>query len=118
MTERRGSHIVEAPKDSNVLTLTDTTVRRASVANPGFAALNNDARVGADSEKDMSIMQAFRLYPKAAAWSVLLSTSIVMEGYDTLLLANFFGLPQFNHKYGTFGPRLAATRSPPLGDLA
>jgi len=104
MTERRGSHIVEAPKDSNVLTLTDTTVRRASVANPGFAALNNDARVGADSEKDMSILRSFRLYPKAAAWSILLSTAIVMEGYDTLLLANFFGLPQFNHKYGTFDP--------------
>jgi SP family general alpha glucoside:H+ symporter-like MFS transporter len=100
MAERRGSHIEEAASDPNVLTLSDTTVRRASVANPGFAALNHDAKVGTDAEKHMSIRQAFKLYPKAAGWSVLLS--IVMEGYDTLLLANFFALPQFNRKYGTY----------------
>ena len=28
-----------------------------------------------------------------------------MEGYDTLLLANFFGLPQFNQKYGKLDPK-------------
>ena len=102
MAEQRGSYIEEVPSDPNVLTLSDTTVRRASSAIPGFAALNHDARVGADAEKQMSFRQAFKLYPKAAAWSVLLSTAIVMEGYDTLLLSNFFGLPQFNRKYGTY----------------
>jgi MFS transporter, SP family, general alpha glucoside:H+ symporter len=102
MAERRGSHIVEVPVEFNVLTLQDTTVRRASVANPDFAALSNDAKAGTEGEKHMSLAQAFRLYPKAIGWSVLLSTAIVMEGYDTLLLANFFALPQFNRKYGTY----------------
>ena len=104
MAARRGSHIEVVPSDPNVLTLSDTTVRKASVANPEFAVLNNDARAGADAEKDRSIMQAIRLYPKAAAWSVLLSTAIVMEGYDTLLLANFFALPSFNNKFGIYDP--------------
>jgi SP family general alpha glucoside:H+ symporter-like MFS transporter len=102
MAESRPYRIEEAPADPNVLTLTETTVRRASVANPEFANLNRDAKVGAEAEKHMSITQAFKLYPKAVAWSILLSTAIVMEGYDTLLLANFFALPQFNHKYGTY----------------
>ena len=104
MTERRGSHIAEVPADPYVLTLADTTVRKASVANPEFAALNNDAKAGTEIEKRMSIRQAFKLYPKAVGWSILLSTAIVMEGYDTLLLANFFALPQFNDKYGTYDP--------------
>ena len=102
MTERRASVIVEVPAETNVLTQTDTVVRKASVANPDFAALNNEARSGTEAEKKLSFRQALKLYPKAVGWSVLLSTAIVMEGYDTLLLANFFALPQFNQKYGTY----------------
>ena len=94
------TYVEEVPSDLDVLTATNTTFRRASVAVPDFAALNNDARVGAENEKHMSLAEAFKLYPKAIGWSVLLSTAIVMEGYDTLLLANFFALPQFNRKYG------------------
>ena len=105
MTGRDGFHIAEVPADPKALTLDDGTVRRASIANREFATLTNDARVGAESEKHMSIAQAFRLYPKAAAWSVFLSTALVMEGYDTLLLANFFALPQFNRKYSTYDPK-------------
>ena len=108
MAARRGSHIEEVASDPNVLTLHDSTVRKASIANPGFAALNNDAKHGAETEKQMSVGQALKLYPKAAAWSVLLSTAIIMEGYDTLLLANFFGLTQFNRKYGTYDPALGS----------
>lgn len=49
----------------------------------------------------MTFAQAIRLYPKAVAWSVLLSTSLVMEGYDTTLLASFYVFPQFTQKYGS-----------------
>lgn len=49
-------------------------------------------------------MQAFKLYPKAVGWSILLSTAIVMEGYDVSLLSNFYALPQFNEKYGKLQP--------------
>jgi SP family general alpha glucoside:H+ symporter-like MFS transporter len=41
-----------------------------------------------------------KLYPKAVAWSVLISTCIAMEGYDVCLLSNFYAFPQFNRKYG------------------
>jgi SP family general alpha glucoside:H+ symporter-like MFS transporter len=37
----------------------------------------------------MSLLQGLRLYPKAVGWSVLISTLIVMEGYDVCLLSNF-----------------------------
>jgi len=60
----------------------------------------NDARLASDKERKMTLMQGIKLYPKAIGWSVLISTCIVMEGYDVCLLNNFFGFPQFKQKYG------------------
>ena len=37
----------------------------------------------------MSLMQGIRLYPKAVFWSIVISTCIVMEGYDVSLVGNF-----------------------------
>jgi len=54
-------------------------------------------------EKNMSLWQAVKLYPKAVGWSMVLSTALVMEGYDLLLLSNLYASPQFNSKYGTRG---------------
>lgn len=47
------------------------------------------ARAAAHKERKMTLMQGVRLYPKAIAWSVLISTCIAMEGYDVSLVNNF-----------------------------
>lgn len=54
-------------------------------------------------EKNMSLLQAIKLYPKAIGWSMVLSTALVMEGYDLLLLSNLYASPSFNRKFGTLG---------------
>lgn len=59
-----------------------------------------DAKRASDSEQSMSLMQGIRLYPKAIAWSVLISTCIAMEGYDIALVNNFYAFETFNRKYG------------------
>ncbi|PQE07477.1 maltose permease MAL61 protein [Rutstroemia sp. NJR-2017a BBW] len=59
-----------------------------------------DARSATEKEHNMSLLQGLRLYPKAVAWSILISTCIAMEGYDVSLLNNFYAFPQFNKKYG------------------
>jgi len=84
-----------------VATMNDDVVRRMSVI-PGIAETTDAALDGTAAEKRMGIMQGFRLYPKAVGWSILLSTAIVMEGYDVVLLGNFYGFPQFGQKYGQF----------------
>lgn len=38
------------------------------------------------------------------AWSALLSMTIVMEGYDTNLIGNFFAYPVFRERYGRYVP--------------
>lgn len=60
----------------------------------------HDAKAATDKEHDMTLLQGIKLYPKAVAWSLLISTCICMEGYDVCLLGNFYGFPQFNRKYG------------------
>ena len=54
-------------------------------------------------EKNMTLLQAIKLYPKAIGWSMVLSTALVMEGYDLLLLSNLYASPSFNRKFGTRG---------------
>ncbi|KAJ5382557.1 hypothetical protein N7517_000468 [Penicillium concentricum] len=58
------------------------------------------AKAATDKEHHMSLWEGLKLYPKAVGWSVLISTAIVMEGYDVVLLGSFYGFPAFNKKYG------------------
>lgn len=51
------------------------------------------ARNAAEKERNMTLMEGIRLYPKAIAWSIAISTCIAMEGYDVCLINNFCQLP-------------------------
>ncbi|KAJ4305287.1 hypothetical protein N0V90_000818 [Kalmusia sp. IMI 367209] len=67
-------------------------------------APNKDAQHAAADEKQMSLLDAIKLYPKAVGWSVVLSSALIMEGYDLALLGSLYGSPQFNMKYGKQNP--------------
>lgn len=101
---RRQTQIGGAETSSHVLTVNQDVIRRASAAKPEFAHLTEDAANAARNEHSRNILQSFKLYPKAVGWSILLSTAIVMEGYDTVLLGNLYGLPQFQDRYGYTQP--------------
>ena len=62
------------------------------------------AKLASDKEQKMTLMQGIRLYPKAIFWSFVISTCIVMEGYDVCLVNNFYAFSQFNKKYGVLQP--------------
>jgi SP family general alpha glucoside:H+ symporter-like MFS transporter len=72
--------------------------------NAEFHDVVRAAQNQSDIEHNMTLMEGFRTYPKAMAWSLALSTCIIMEGYDTIILGNFYGMPAFNRKYGTLDP--------------
>ncbi|PYH90816.1 sugar transporter [Aspergillus ellipticus CBS 707.79] len=72
--------------------------RRGSTASA--AKIIQNAKAAAEKEQKMTLLQGVRLYPKAVAWSLLISTCIIMEGYDISLVNNFYAFPQFNRKYG------------------
>jgi SP family general alpha glucoside:H+ symporter-like MFS transporter len=72
--------------------------------NADFQDIVRAAQQQSEEEHNMTLMEGLRTYPKAMAWSVALSTCIIMEGYDTIILGNFYGMPAFNKKYGTLDP--------------
>ncbi|GFF46187.1 maltose permease MAL61 [Aspergillus udagawae] len=61
-----------------------------------------EAKQATDEEHAQSLWQALRANRKAVMWSVLVSLSIIMEGYDTILMGNFFAYPTFQKKYGQY----------------
>lgn len=69
-----------------------------------FLDISNNARDNDHKEKTMSLKEGLKTFPKAAMWSIILSTAIVMEGYDTNLLSSFYAFPDFVKKFGDFYP--------------
>jgi SP family general alpha glucoside:H+ symporter-like MFS transporter len=53
-----------------------------------------------EAEHRMTLRDALRLYPKAIGWSILLSLTIVMEGYDLTIINGFYAFPEFKKAYG------------------
>lgn len=73
---------------------------RVSITVSTLAKPNNDAKAATAIEHAMSVREALRLYPKAVFFSMLLSLALVMDGYDKSLLTAFFGLPEFQRRFG------------------
>ena len=61
-------------------------------------------RVATEREHELTFRQALRMYPGAFLWAIIISFTIVMEGYNTYLLGNFYAYPAFAKKYGTYQP--------------
>ncbi|KAI8252239.1 Maltose permease MAL31 [Colletotrichum sp. SAR11_239] len=61
-----------------------------------------EAKQASDDEHAQTLMQALSQNRKAVFWSVMISMSIVMEGYDVILINNFFAYPEFQKKYGSW----------------
>jgi SP family general alpha glucoside:H+ symporter-like MFS transporter len=46
-----------------------------------------DARAAIAKEHSLGLRDALKAYPKAIIWSLLLSSAVIMEGYDTILVS-------------------------------
>ncbi|KAH6962024.1 general substrate transporter [Ilyonectria sp. MPI-CAGE-AT-0026] len=60
----------------------------------------NDAQDATAEEHNLSLLDALKLRPRAVFWSLAMSTAIIMEGYDTMLVGNLFAQSAFKKKYG------------------
>ncbi|RDL33199.1 Uncharacterized protein BP5553_08638 [Venustampulla echinocandica] len=74
--------------------------------------LEQAAEQGTIDEMDLDVRAAIKAYPAAILWSLVFSTCVIMEGYDTNLLSNFFAYPSFLIRYGNF---VGVTPSTPVG---
>lgn len=62
------------------------------------------ARQAAEEEHNAGFWDALRRYPNAVMWSVLVSSAIIMEGYDIVLISSFLAQPSFRRHYGVYVP--------------
>lgn len=88
-------------RNSSVVAVDAAHAHRLSVAVPDLKHLTQDANKASKSEQSMTLMDGLRLYPKAVAWSVLLSTAIIMEGFDKVLIGNLIAVPAFKQRFGS-----------------
>ncbi|RFU24727.1 hypothetical protein B7463_g11614, partial [Scytalidium lignicola] len=63
-----------------------------------------DVEDATNKDHELTILQAFKIYPKAVAWSAVLSASCIMDGYDTKLIGSLFAQPAFCKAYGELQP--------------
>jgi hypothetical protein len=65
-------------------------------------ALSVAAQQNGIDEKDQTVWEAVQANRKAIGWSLVISTCVIMEGYDTNLLGNFYAYPSFQRKFGDY----------------
>ncbi|KAJ6103202.1 sugar transporter [Penicillium sp. IBT 16267x] len=74
--------------------------RRVTTKEAHGAISTSEAHHALQNEKNMSLWQALKTYPKAAGWSILFSTAIVMEGFDLVIIGSLIALEQFKTAFG------------------
>lgn len=69
-----------------------------------FLDISNNAKENDNKEKTMPLKEGLKTFPKAAMWSVILSSAIIMEGYDLNLINSFYSFPDFVRTFGEYYP--------------
>jgi SP family general alpha glucoside:H+ symporter-like MFS transporter len=82
--------------DPTNLTLKPTV----SIPRPSTSGVNTPY----NAESSMALRDGIRNYPKAIMWSVLLSLTLIMEGYSTILVPNLFAMGPFRRQFGDLLP--------------
>ncbi|KAK6221439.1 hypothetical protein LQW54_001541 [Pestalotiopsis sp. IQ-011] len=83
--------------------LADDTVKATAVDNAAFTSIQDAARA-TQAEHQMGFLESLKVYRKGVAWSIMLSTAIVMEGFDLILLGGLIGFPAFEEQFGDLQP--------------
>jgi MFS transporter, SP family, general alpha glucoside:H+ symporter len=60
------------------------------------------AQRAAEAEHALPALLAILKYPWSVFWSLAISMCVIMEGYDTSLVLNFYAYPVFARKFGRF----------------
>ncbi|KAG8845865.1 hypothetical protein FRB96_002233 [Tulasnella sp. 330] len=79
-----------------------------TLADLGFEGRDVQEMLRAAEEADcadhaLTIKEAIKKYKVAVFWAMFLSTSLIMEGYDVVMIGSFYGQSQFIAKFGKIG---------------
>lgn len=69
-----------------------------------WEATLEDARAANTHEHSLTVRSALKAYPWAIFWSLVISLSIIMEGYDTALINSLYAYPSYSRRFGAVDP--------------
>lgn len=97
--------------DKSTKSHSQTRSGRIHSINNAFARLHTlphvdfaQSKSATHSEHSMTLRQGLRSHPKAMLWSLMLSCTLIMEGFDLSLINGFYAFPPFRKKYGHLQP--------------
>jgi hypothetical protein len=64
----------------------------------GDPGLDADALHASHVEHQLTLRDAIKAYPMAIFWSLAVSMCVIMEGFDSILVPNFYAFPTFQRK--------------------
>jgi len=79
-----GSHHIEAMKHSGQNSDDEKHAEHAGIAK--IKDVNEEATMATLKEHRLTVRHGLKAYSKAIGWSILLSSAVIMEGYDTILV--------------------------------
>jgi hypothetical protein len=101
---KNASPSAPVPEDDNGLESGNKSPRLTSPSMVNLAGISDQAKQATNRENNMTFRQGLKLFFPGVLWSLLLSTTVIMEGYDLALITSFYALEQFCKKYGGKGP--------------
>ncbi|KAF5975609.1 alpha-glucoside transport [Fusarium coicis] len=67
-----------------------------------WEATLDEAQAANSHEHALTVRQALKSYPWAVAWSLVVSLSIILEGYDTILIGSLYAYPTYAQRFGEY----------------
>lgn len=69
---------------------TEQELKNFELGNPDTITLIQKAQASDAADRQLTIPQALKKYKKAVFWSCLLSTALIMEGYDVVIVRSLY----------------------------
>lgn len=66
---------------------TDRELKVLDFSNSDTQDLIREAEANDAADRTLTVMQALKKYKKAVFWAMFLSTSLIMEGYDVVIVS-------------------------------
>ncbi|GAQ05188.1 maltose permease MAL31 [Aspergillus lentulus] len=83
----------------------ENELKNFSPGNPDVVELIRHAQESDAADRLLTVRQALSKYKKAVFWAMFLSTSLIMEGYDLVIITSFYGQSQFIERFGEFSDK-------------
>ncbi|KAL7915558.1 putative MFS alpha-glucoside transporter [Trichoderma velutinum] len=83
---------------------TEEELKGFDLNNPEIVQLIHHAQQSDAADRLLTIREALSKYKRAVFWAMFLSTSLIMEGYDLVIITSFYGQTQFQDRFGQVDP--------------